>query len=64
MFAIVLEEGIAAGEIRTVDAHRVSVLVLGMINSLTAHRMFGKGAETLTEDIDLAISTLLEGVGT
>ena len=64
MFATVLEEGIAAGEIRAVDAHRVSVLVLGMINSLTARRMFDKVAETLTEDIDLAINTLFEGIGT
>lgn len=64
ILATVLEEGIAAGEIRAVDGHRISVLVLGMINSLTARRMFGDGVETLTEDIDLAISTLLEGIGT
>lgn len=63
-FATVLEEGIAAGEIRAVDAHRVSVLVLGMANSLTARRTFGVAAETLTEDIDLAVRTLLEGIGT
>ena len=64
MFATVLEEGIAAGEIRTVAVHRVSLLVLGMINSLTARRMFYRAAEPLTEDIALAINTLFEGIGT
>ena len=64
LFATVLEEGIAANEIRAVDAHRVSFLVLGMINSVSARRVFSKVAETLTEDIDLAVSTLLEGIGT
>jgi hypothetical protein len=64
LFATVLEEGIAAGGIRPVDAYRVSVLLLGMINSLAAPRMHDKVAETLTEDIDLAIGTLFEGIGT
>jgi len=63
LFAKVLEEGIAAGEVRAVDAHRISALLLGMINSLAARRMFDQVAETLTEDIDLAISTLFEGIG-
>jgi hypothetical protein len=47
-----------------VDAHRIGVLLLGMINSLAARRMFDQVAETLTEDIDLAIDTLFEGIGT
>jgi TetR/AcrR family transcriptional regulator len=63
-FAAVLEEGIAAGEIRPVDAHRISHLLMGMLNSLAARRMFGRVAEPLTEDVDLAISTLFEGIGT
>jgi len=63
LFAKVLKEGIAAGEVRAVDAHRISALLLGMINSLAARRMFDQVAETLTEDIDLAISTLFEGIG-
>jgi len=63
LFAQVLEEGIAAGEVRAVDAHRISALLLGMINSLAARRMFDQVAGTLTEDIDLAISTLFEGIG-
>lgn len=64
LFAKVLEAGIAAGEVRPVDAHRIGVLLLGMINSLAARRMFDQVAETLTEDIDLAISTLFEGIST
>jgi len=63
IFATVLEEGIADGEIRRVDAQRVSILLLGMISSLTARRTYGKVGETLTEDVGLAISTLFEGIG-
>ncbi len=63
-FAAVLEDGIAAGEIRAVDVHRVSLLLMGMLNSLAARRMRGPVPETLAEDVDLAISTLYEGIGT
>jgi TetR/AcrR family transcriptional regulator len=64
LFAKVLEAGIAAGEVRPVDAHRIGALLLGMINSLAARRMFDQVTEPLAEDIDLAISTLFEGIGT
>ena len=63
-FAGVLEDGIAAGEIRAVDMHLVSFLLMGMLNSLAARRMHGIVATPLTEDVDLAISTLFEGIGT
>jgi AcrR family transcriptional regulator len=63
-FAAALEEGIAAGEIRALDVHRISLLLMGMLNSLAARRMFDQVAEPLTEDVDLAISTLFEGIGT
>ena len=63
-FAAVLEDGIAAGEIRTVDVHRTSQLLIGMLNSLAARRMRGPVHETLAEDVELAISTLFEGIGT
>lgn len=62
-FAAVLEDGIAAGEIRSVDVQRISFLLLGMLNSLAARRMRGPVAETLAEDVDLAIGTLYEGIG-
>jgi AcrR family transcriptional regulator len=64
LFASVLEEGIAAGEVRPVDTHRVGVLLLGMVNSLTARRMFGNVTRSVAEDLDLAMSTLFEGIGT
>lgn len=64
LFAKVLEEGIATCEVRPVDAHRISTLLLGMINSLAARRMFDKVTEPLADDIDLAIDTLFEGIGT
>ena len=64
LFATVLEEGIAADEIRPVDTHCVSFLLLGMVNSLTARRMFGQVARSLSEDMDLAINILFEGIGT
>jgi AcrR family transcriptional regulator len=64
LFATVLEEGIAAGEIRRVDAHRISHLLMGMVNSVAARRMHGTVREPLAEDVDLVISTLFEGIGT
>ena len=64
LFATVLREGIDSGEVRPVDAHRVSVLLMGMINSMAARRMHGTVAESLAEDVDLAIGTLFEGIST
>ncbi|MGD9046576.1 MAG: TetR/AcrR family transcriptional regulator, partial [Anaerolineae bacterium] len=62
-FATVLEDGISAGEIRSVDVQRISFLLLGMLNSLAARRLREPVAETLAEDVDLAIGTLYEGIG-
>jgi hypothetical protein len=64
LFATLLEEGIAAGEVRPLDPQRAGVLLLGMINALTAPRMFGDVARPLSEDVDLAVETLFEGIGT
>ena len=61
--AAVLEEGIAAGEVQQVDSYRVGVLLLGMISSLAALRIYGEVAETMAEDMDLVIGTLFEGIG-
>jgi AcrR family transcriptional regulator len=62
LFATVLEEGIAAGEIRPVDAQRVSVLLMGMINFVTSRYLFGHAAGSPSEDIDLAVTILFEGI--
>jgi AcrR family transcriptional regulator len=64
LFATVLEEGIAAEEIRPVDPHRVSILLLGMINTLATRHMFDQIARSQSEDVDLAINVLFEGIGT
>jgi AcrR family transcriptional regulator len=61
-FAEVLEEGIAAGEVRPVDTEQVSMLLLGMIKSVTMRRMFGPVDRSRSEDIDLAIDILFEGI--
>ena len=63
LFAAVLEQGIASGEVRPVDARRVSILLGGMVNGLTARRVHGDVPEPLEEDVSLAISTLFEGIG-
>ena len=63
LFAAVLEEGIAAGEVRAVDPHRVGFLLLGIINSMAARHMHGVVAEPWAEDIDLAMTILFEGIG-
>lgn len=62
LFAAVIQEGIAAGEIRALDAHRVSVLLTGMVFSLTVRRRFEAVDETLSDDIELVMNTLFEGI--
>jgi AcrR family transcriptional regulator len=62
--AAVLEEGIASGEVRAVDAHRVDILMLGMISSLVAFRARQPGATaTQDEDVSLVIDIMFEGIG-
>jgi hypothetical protein len=63
VMAAILEDGMAASEIRAVDTHRVAVLMLGMVNSLTSQRLFIDVEDTLEEDIDLIIDVLFEGIG-
>jgi AcrR family transcriptional regulator len=62
--AAVLEEGIASGEVRKLDAHRVDILLMGMISSLVAFRARQPGVTTtLDEDVDLVIDVLFAGIG-
>jgi AcrR family transcriptional regulator len=63
LFATVIEEGIAAGEIKAVDAHRVSMLLMGMVFSLALRRSFEAADETFADDIELVMNTLFEGIG-
>jgi AcrR family transcriptional regulator len=57
----VLEEGIAAGEIRPLDTYRVGVLFLGMVSSLAARRLYNTARATLKEDTDLVVSIFFAG---
>ena len=60
----VLEDGIASGEVRALDAHRVDILLMGMISSLVAFRTRQPGViTTLDEDVDLVIDILFAGIG-
>jgi AcrR family transcriptional regulator len=61
--AAILEEGITNGEIRPVNAQRVGILLLGMVSSLVARRLYSTAAATLQEDVDLVIDVLFEGIG-
>lgn len=63
LFATVIEEGIAAGEIQAVDAHRVSMLLMGMVFSLAVRRGSEAAGGTLADDIELVMNTLFEGIG-
>lgn len=62
LFETVLEEGIAAGEFRPLDAHRVSILLTGMILSLAVRRQFAPVRESLPDDVELIMHTLFEGI--
>jgi AcrR family transcriptional regulator len=62
-FTAILEDGMATGEIRQVDVHRTSLLLLGMLNMLAGRRLHGPVPETIEEDVELAIGTLYEGIG-
>jgi AcrR family transcriptional regulator len=62
--ATVLEEGIASGEVRALNVHRVDILLMGMISSLVAFRARQPGVTTtLDEDVDLVIDVLFAGIG-
>jgi len=63
-WAAVLEEGIASGEVRALDVHRVDILLMGMISSVVAFRARQPGlSTTLDEDVDLVIDVLFAGIG-
>ena len=63
VIAAILEEGITTGEIRPVNTQRVGILLLGMVSSLVARRLYSTAAATLEEDVDLIVDVLFEGIG-
>lgn len=63
VIAAILEEGITTGEIRPVNTQRIGILLLGMVSSLVARRLYLTAAATLEEDVDLVVNVLFEGIG-
>jgi AcrR family transcriptional regulator len=62
--AVVMEEGIASGEVRALDVQRVDIVLMGMISALVAFRARQPGlTTTLDEDVDLVIDVLFAGIG-
>jgi len=62
--AAVLEEGIASGEVRALDVHRVDIVLMGMISAPVAFRARQPSlTTTLDEDVDLVIDLLFSGIG-
>jgi AcrR family transcriptional regulator len=62
--AAVLEEGIASGEVRALDVHRVDIVLMGMISALVAFRARQPGlTTTLDQDVALVIDVLFAGIG-
>jgi AcrR family transcriptional regulator len=61
--AAILEDGIAAEELRNVDPLRVGMLILGMVNAMAVPRLYAEVETTLQEDTELLIEVLFEGIG-
>jgi AcrR family transcriptional regulator len=63
VIAAILEDGVAAGEVREVHARRAGILMMGMVNALALRRLYAQVETTLEEDVDLVIEVLFEGIG-
>lgn len=63
-FAAILDDGIAAGEVRTVPSMDSGILMMGMVNALAVRRLYTETSTTLEDDVDLAIEVLFDGIGT
>mgnify|MGYP001819778269 CR=1 FL=1 len=58
----ILEDGIAAGELRAVAPHRTGILLMGMVNAMAVRRLYAEVNTTLEEDTDLVIDILFQGI--
>ncbi|MEJ2207872.1 MAG: TetR/AcrR family transcriptional regulator [Anaerolineae bacterium] len=58
----ILEEGIAAGELRPLPPRRTAMLILGMVNSIAGPRLHTLAENSLEKDMDLAMDVLFEGI--
>ena len=62
--AAIVEDGIAAGEVRPVPSVHTGILMMGMVNALAVRRLYTEAGTTLEQDVDLAIEILFDGIGT
>ena len=62
--AAIVDDGIAAGDVRPVPSMHTGMLIIGMVNALTVRRLYTEIGTTLEHDVDLAIETLFDGIGT
>jgi AcrR family transcriptional regulator len=62
VFAAILEDGIAAGELQAVHTQRTGILLMGMVNAMTVRRLHVEVEATLECDVDLVIRVLFEGI--
>ena len=62
LFADVLDEGVARAEIRPLDTQRLSILLMGMINSIAVRRMYDAVSRPIEVDVELALDLLFEGI--
>jgi AcrR family transcriptional regulator len=60
--AAILEDGIAAGEIRALHTRRAAILMIGMVNAMSMRRLYSQVETTLEQDVDLVINVLFEGI--
>jgi AcrR family transcriptional regulator len=58
----ILEQAIAAGELRPVPLRRTGTLLLGMISAVTARRLYTQVETTPEQDVDLVMDVLFEGI--
>jgi AcrR family transcriptional regulator len=62
VIAAILEEGIAAREIRAINTQDVGTMLLGMVNALVMRRLYAGPGENLDEDVDVTLDVLFEGI--
>lgn len=61
-FGGIVEEGIAAGEIRPVDVRRTIIALGGVLYGAVVHACYAAFGETLTEMVQYAVDIFLEGI--
>jgi len=61
-FGGILQQGIASGQVRNIDPEQMSMMLLGMINTLAIHYLFARQEDRLAAEIPALVDTLFEGI--